>query len=115
MSYGPHSVFIVSAACAATYSSALDLQRSWGTVGISVPSSTTFDIVINGSDSLDGTYKRLYHEPNVSNSSAALTILSSVSNAIVPFKDLAVRFIKIEQTTAPAGVANTYKIFCADN
>ena len=104
MGHGAQSVFTTSAPSAATFTAVVDLQRSWARIAIAVPASTTFDVVVNASDSLTGTYQRI----------SGLTITSATSNVIVPYTNIPARYLKLEQTTASANSSFIYKIICAD-
>lgn len=100
-------------ASAGTSTSALDLQGSWPSVYLAIPTMTSnTQINIQASDSLAGTYRRLKH-PTLNSSTVGtneFAIVSGATNCIVPIPD-SLRFIKVE-TTATVDNGCTFKILC---
>lgn len=115
MSHGAYAAYSKSVASGATSTSAIDLQKAWNNVYLAIQSMTSnSQLHIQASDSETGTFRRVTH-PLINSSTVALntlTILSSVTSAIVPLPT-GLRFMKIEQTaTADSGQA--YTILCGD-
>lgn len=115
MSYGPSAVFTTSVASGATASSAIDLQRSWGSAYLAIQSMiSNSELRLQASDALDGTYRQVYH-PAINSATVAnniYKILSSVTSAMVPIP-AGLRYLKVEQT-ATADSGQSYKIICGD-
>jgi hypothetical protein len=111
--YGSYLAFTTTVASAATASSAIDLGGAYGNCYLAIQSMTSnSQLHIQASDKLDGTYSRVQHFPINSATVAnnTYTILSSVTNAIVPIP-AGLRYVKVERT-ATADSGHSYVILC---
>lgn len=108
----PTTVYQTSVASGATASSAIDLGQDWRTAYLVIQSMTSnSQLHIKASDSLTGTYRRVYQALQNTNTVAApasFAVASALTNAIVPIPP-GLRFVQIEQT-ATADSGQTYKI-----
>lgn len=118
MSGRPVKYFQVTIASAVTFSSAIDLQQAYNKVSIVLPSMPSgTDVRLHVSETLDGTYRSLFHQPTVTSAAVSFTIASSISNCVVPIPNLHAQYVKIElssATTSVGGNAYTYSFICAD-
>lgn len=112
MGYGPVKAFTVTMISGATLLTVpVDLGTSYDAYLIGVPSMPSgTDVYIQGSDAVDGTYRRIYFNASTSTPSA-VQIASSVSNAIVPINAKLPQFVKIELSTAATASTYVFKIF----
>lgn len=113
MSHRPVQAFSVSLASGLTTTSALDLSKSYQNISIAIPTMTSgTDIYFQGSDTIDGTFRRIY---NVATSStpAAVFLNSSITQAVVKLP-LNVQYLKVELSTAMTATAVQFKVLCSD-
>jgi hypothetical protein len=113
---GPIKAFPVSVATAATSSNAIDLGGSYASLMLGIPTMASgTDHYIKVSDTESGTFRRLYHAPDVDTAvPTVVQIDSSVTNCFVPIKGSA-QFVKIELSTAATAASHVYKILCSTN
>lgn len=116
MSYGPVSVFTTSMASAATYTSAVDLQKAWNKLTLMIPTMASgSDVYVSASESLSGTYRRVFHSPNTNSATvAAVFVTSGVTNCFVPLPNINMQFLKVELSSATTDTPYTFKIICSD-
>jgi len=115
MSHGPLSVYTATMATNTTLTSSADLSRAWKTVYLQVPTMTSgTQLHIQASDTLAGTYRRVYHPPINSSTVGvnAFAIASSATNCLVPIPN-GLRYIKVE-ATAVVSFDCAFKIICSD-
>jgi hypothetical protein len=111
---GVQRVFDATVASFSTLSGEVDLGGAYDMVALIVPTmASNSQVHIQGTDTSGGTYRRIFH-PVVNSTAAgapiALTVVSSVTNAIVPIQVPAgLRYMKIE-TTAIVSFSAGFKI-----
>lgn len=112
----PVSVFTVSMASAVSVTGAADLQQAWNKLSVVIPSMASgSDVYIMGSDTLAGTYKRIFHAPTTQSATVgAQFVTSGVTNCIVPLQNVHVRYLKVQLNTATTDTPYTFQIICAD-
>ena len=113
---GPVVAFTTTIASAATSSSAIDLGGAYNRVMVGIPTMTSAtDIFFRVSDTIDGTFRRIYHRSKVdSTTPTAVQFNSSVTNCFVPV-DIAARFFQIAYTSATTEASQTFKVLCSSN
>jgi len=113
---GPVSVFTVTMASGATFSSAIDLSGSWGKTALHVPSMTSgTDVRLQVSDSLTGTFVPLYHAPTVATAApTVINIASSITNCVVPVV-IPARYVRVQLTTITTASINVFKVYGSAN
>jgi hypothetical protein len=118
MSGRPVQVFTQSIASGVTVSSSIDLGRAFNKITLVVPvMASGTNIGINVAPTLDGTYKRFYHQPTVTSAAVSFVILSSITNCAIPLPNLHAQYLQIEHssaTTVAGGNAYTYYLICSD-
>ena len=114
---GKVSVYTATLASGVTLSSAIDLGGSWGKLALSIPSMASGgNTVVYGSDKIDGTFQPIYLSPTAApNTPIAISIVSSVSNAIVPIDAVNCQFIQVGVSTAATATQYTFKVICSTN
>lgn len=113
MSYNPVQGFAIGVDSGVTLSSALDLTRSFRLASIVVPTMTSgTDLYIQGSDSIGGTYRRIYMISTASVPAAA-SIPSTVTQAVVNMP-IGCQFVKIELSTAMTATSAQFKVLISD-
>lgn len=111
MGYGPVKPFTVTMTSGATLSTLIDLGTSYEGYLLEVPSmSSGGDVYIQGADSSDGTFRRVYFNASTS-TPAAVQIASSVSNALIPLNARLPQYVKIEVSTAATATPYKFRIF----
>lgn len=111
----PVSTYTVSMASAATFSSAVDLGNGWNRVSLIIPTMPSgADIYLLGSDTISGTYRRVFHGPNTNSAVVAgYFVTSAVTNCILPLTNWPLQFCKVELSSATADNAYTFKFVCS--
>lgn len=111
MGYCPVKVFTKTMPSGATLSDAIDLGTSYEHYLLELPSMASGgDVYLRGSDTIDGSYKRIYFNASSSTPTVA-QIASSVSNAIIPLNLHLPQFVKIELSSATADTTYKFKIY----
>jgi len=110
---GPVMVFSTGIASNTTLSSYINLEGSYRSYGIMLPSyASGTDIGILVCDTAGGTYRRVFHAPtNASNPAIVLNILSSISNCLYQLPPLN-QYVKIQLTTMVSESTTNFSIIC---
>lgn len=111
----PVSVYRTSMASGATSTTAIDLQHSWSRIHLVIPTMTSGgDIYLLASDSLTGTYRRVFHDSNTNSAVVGAHYFTSVvTNCIIPLHNVQLQYLKVELTTAAADQGFTFKFICS--
>lgn len=109
-------VFDATISSFATSSSEVNLSKGWPFVKVIVPamtSNTTWHMQI--APETGGTFRRvLQHDPASASVSVDKQVLSSVTNRVVPWQELAgAQYVKVE-TANIISFSAAYKIVCSD-
>jgi hypothetical protein len=112
----PTLAFGATIASGSTASSGIDLGYGWNHIGVMIPSMASgTDVYFKVSDSLDGTYRRVYHHPTISNSNpAAMFVNSAVTNCYVHLEFVNAQYVKVELSTAMTATSAQFKIICSE-
>lgn len=102
-------------ASGATSTTAIDLEGGWNKIAIVIPTMTSGgDIYLQASDSLTGTFRRVFHDSNTNSAVVGAHYFTSVvTNCIIPLHNVNVRFMKVELSTAAADQGFTFKFICS--
>ena len=113
---GAVKAFTVTIASAATSASAIGLGGAYGKVLVGIPTMTSAtDVFFMVSDTLDGTFKKLYHESVVDSATPTQVLFdSSVTNCYVPI-NFGGQFLQIAYTSATTEASQTFKVLCSSN
>lgn len=108
--------FTTTIASAVTSSSAINLGGAYNRVMVGIPTMTSAtDIFFRTSDTLAGTYRKIYHESVAATTTPpAVLIDSSVTNCFVPL-NIAAQFLQIAYTSATTETSQTFKVLCSTN
>jgi len=110
---GPVKAFSVSLNTATTYTSALDLGGSYNKVGLAIPTMASGSFYLQVSDTEDGTFRRLYHEPVAGTTTPPVVLIdSSVTNCVVPL-NVPAQFVKVEISTITSDSSGVFKVICS--
>ncbi len=113
MSYAPVQAFSVGIASLVTLSSALDLSKSYRLASIVIPTMTSgTDVYIQGSDTLAGTYRRIY-QMGATSVATAVFVASTVTKCVVGLP-IGCQFVKIELSTAMTATSAQFQILISD-
>lgn len=113
---GPSCVFTASMTSGQTSTSGVDLGHGWGRIGVLIPTMASgSDIYFRGSDTVDGTYRRIFHRPTtVSATVGAYFVESGVTNCYIDIDTYRGRYIKAELSTATTDTPYTFKFICSE-
>ncbi len=113
MSYGPNTVYKVTFASAGTFSSELDLKRTWKKLYVDATGALA-EMRMVATDAAGGTYRQVYH-PSINSATVAANIFKIPSSTSGGYIEIPAgfRFIKLEVTAAIANGA-TFKIIASD-
>ena len=109
---GAVKAFPVSMATLATLTSAIDVGGSYKRMLIEIPTMVSgTDIYIQGSNKIDGTFRRIYQSESSSGTrtNVPLAFGSAITNCLVGFVPVC-QFIKLEFTTAATANAHSFKV-----
>ncbi len=110
----PAKAFTASMVSGGTFSSAIDLGYGWTKICVAIPSMASgADLYFQAADSLNGTYRRIFHAPTVTSAAVVFTVASGITNCILPLH-VSPQFVRVEATTAPASTAYTFTFICSE-
>lgn len=110
MSGRPVTYFTTTIASASTFSSAVDLQKSWADISLVIPSMASgTGMGIYASETLSGTYRVVKTV-----SASDVTIASTVTNCVLPVANIHAQYLKISLGTATTDTPYTFSIICSD-
>lgn len=111
---GPVKAFPVTMTCGLTATSAFDLGGAYGKVMVGIPTNASGSFYFQASDTIDGTFRRLYHAADVGTATPAVVVFdSAVSNCYVGIPMYG-QYGKIEISTAPS-FSLEFKVICSTN
>lgn len=110
----PAKPFSLTIASGVSLSTSLDLGYGWGKINVAIPTMASGSgINFFAAESLTGTYRQIFHAPTVTSAPVAYSILSSVTNCMIPLQ-VTPQFVKIQLPTATTDTSYTFYFVCTE-
>lgn len=114
MGAGPFTYFTASMASGSSVSSNIDLGLSWHQVWVEIPTMASGSDIYFQASSDNSTYRRMYHNPTIGNSSpGALYVTSGITNCLLNLGEMHARYMRIQLSSATTDTPYTFRFVTA--